>query len=55
MNQRVCSIQIFDLTSAHLFCRLVLVYGEDKQERERWCENDENQHTLLRNKRSTMR
>ena len=32
MNQRVCSIQIFDLTYV---CRLVFVHGEDKQERER--------------------
>ena len=46
MNQRVCSIQISDITSAHLFCKLVFVNGKEKQERERWCENGEDQHTL---------
>ena len=52
-DQRVCSIQFFDLTSTHLFCKLVFVHGEEKQERERWCENGEDQ--LLRKERRTMR
>ena len=55
MNQRVCSIQISDLTSAHLLCKLVFDHGEEKLERERWCENGKDHHTLRRNKRRTMR